>query len=151
MVDISPEDVTATSEGGDEKPDAEAIFRELEGLTSMMDSVTQSLISARDGGSHDVGGGGEEAALHFGEFFFKAENSRELTDQSIVKVGNHDHGYWVKIVNPYAIATASWIQQDRMPILLAFSQQHFRFVFISFDPMGYPNYYPAMHLVTFLF
>ena len=70
MVDISPEDVAETSEGGDEKPDAEAIFRELEGLTSMMDSVTQSLISARDGGSHDVGGGGEEAALHFGEFFF---------------------------------------------------------------------------------
>merc|ERR550534_2753587 len=62
MVDISPEDVAETSEGGDEKPDAEAIFRELEGLTSMMDSVTQSLISARDGGSHDVGGGGEEAA-----------------------------------------------------------------------------------------
>jgi len=48
------------------KPNAQAIFRELEGLTSMMDSVTQSLISARDGGSHDVGGGGEEAAaLHF--------------------------------------------------------------------------------------
>jgi len=65
MVDISPEDVAATSEAGDGKPDAEAIFRELEGLTSMMDSVTQSLISARDGGSHDVGGGGEEAALHF--------------------------------------------------------------------------------------
>lgn len=56
----------AASEDGDAKPDADAIFRELEGLTSMMDSVTQSLISARDGGSHDVGGGGEEAAaLHF--------------------------------------------------------------------------------------
>ena len=55
-------------EDAEAKPDAEAIFRELEGLTSMMDSVTQSLISARDGGSHDVGGGGEEGAhMSFGE------------------------------------------------------------------------------------
>ena len=62
----SPDDGASTEEPG-AKPDAEAIFRELEGLTSMMDSVTQSLISARDGGSHDVGGGGEEAAsIHLG-------------------------------------------------------------------------------------
>ena len=62
----SPDDGASSSPGA--KPDAEAIFRELEGLTSMMDSVTQSLISARDGGSHDVGGGGEEAAsIHLGE------------------------------------------------------------------------------------
>jgi len=58
---LSADDAALTAEG-EAKPDAEAIFRELEGLTSMMDSVTQSLISARDGGSHDVGGGGEEAA-----------------------------------------------------------------------------------------
>jgi len=59
-------ETVAADEDGEAKPNADAIFRELEGLTSMMDSVTQSLISARDGGSHDVGGGGEEAApLHF--------------------------------------------------------------------------------------
>ena len=65
---ISPSEDTAASGEGEAKPDAEALFRELEGLTSMMDSVTQSLISARDGGIHDVGGGGEEAAAaEFGE------------------------------------------------------------------------------------